>query len=32
MKYRYDKNTKAIVSTPDCTEEYLDLIWDMAYC
>ena len=25
MKYRYDKKTKAIVSTPDCTEEYLDL-------
>ena len=31
MKYRYDKKTKAIVSTPDCTEEYLDLIWDIAY-
>ena len=30
-KYRYDKKTKAIVSTPDCTEEYLDLIWDIAY-
>ena len=31
MKYRYDKKTKAIVNTPDCTEEYLDLIWNVLY-
>ena len=30
MEYKYDKEFKGIVATPDCTQEWLELICDIA--